>query len=67
MPAICSANKELDYKKLEISNGGLASSSYKGLRNMTHNDAQKTLEDLYQYCRLDTYAMYAIYQKITQR
>jgi hypothetical protein len=33
---------------------------------MTHNDAKKTLEDLYQYCRLDTYAMYAIYQKIIQ-
>ena len=66
LPAICSSNKELDYKKLEISNGGLASSSYKGLRNKSNEDAQKTLEDLYQYCRLDTYAMYAIYQKIIQ-
>ena len=66
LPAICSSNKELDYKKLEISNGGLASSSYKGLRNRSNEDTQKTLEDLYQYCRLDTYAMYAIYQRIIQ-
>ena len=66
LPAICSSNKELDYKKLEISNGGIASSSYKGLRNKSNEDAQKTLEDLYEYCRLDTYAMHAIYQKIIQ-
>jgi len=66
LPAVCPNNKELDYKELEISNGGMASSSYKGLRNQSDIDAQKTLENLYRYCRLDTYAMYAIYQKLIQ-
>ena len=66
LPAICSPHKDLDYKELVISNGGLASTSYKGLRNKSNKDSQKTLKDLYQYCRLDTYAMYAIYQKILQ-
>jgi len=41
--------------------------SYKGLKKPSHMiDAQKTLENLYKYCRLDTYAMYAIYQKLLQ-
>jgi hypothetical protein len=66
LPAICPNNKELDYNGLEIGNGGMASSSYKGLRNQSYEDAQKTLENLYKYCRLDTYAMYAIYQKLLQ-
>jgi hypothetical protein len=66
LPAVCPNDKELDYKELEISNGGMASSSYKGLRNKSDIDAQKTLENLYKYCRLDTYAMYAIYQKLLQ-
>ena len=66
LPAICPNNKNLDYNNLEINNGAMASTLYKGLRNKSNKDSQKTLEDLYQYCRLDTYAMYAIYKKIIQ-
>ena len=35
LPALCPNDKNLDYKSLEISNGGLASSSYKKLRGQT--------------------------------
>ena len=67
LPAICPNNPELDYKALEISNGGMAMSAYKELRNSSKNiDIETTRKNLFKYCRLDTYAMYAIYKKILQ-
>ena len=57
-------SKNLDYKSLEISNGGLASSSYKKLRGQTDKEITHTREELFKYCRLDTFAMYEIYRKL---
>ena len=60
-------NKKLDYKALDISNGSMAMSAYKELRNSSKNiDIETTRKNLFKYCRLDTYAMYAIYKKILQ-
>ena len=40
-------------------------SAYKELRNSSKNtDIETTRKNLYKYCRLDTYAMYAIYKKL---
>ena len=64
LPALCSDNKNLDYKLLEISNGGLASSAYKKLRNQSEEEVTHTRAELFKYCSLDTYAMYAIYKKL---
>ena len=64
LPAVCPNDKELDYKELEISNGGMASSAYKEMRNQSKDQIEHTRTKLFQYCRLDTYAMYAIYQKL---
>ena len=64
LPALCPDNKELDYNELEISNGGIASSAYKEIRGQSRQEAKKTREKLFKYCRLDTYAMYAIYEKL---
>ena len=59
LPAICPNNPELDYKALDISNGGMAMSAYKELRNSSKNiDIETTRKNLFKYCRLDTYAMY---------
>ena len=67
LPAICPNNQELDYKTLDISNGGMAMSAYKELRNSAKiTDIETTRINLFKYCRLDTYAMYAIYKKIIQ-
>ena len=66
LPAVCPNDKELDYKELEISNGGMASSAFKEMREQSEDQIMHTREKLFQYCRLDTYAMYAIYQKLMQ-
>jgi len=64
LPAVCPNDTELDYKELEISNGGMASSAFKEMRNQSRDQIDHTRTKLFQYCRLDTYAMYAIYQKL---
>ena len=67
LPVICPTNSVLDYKALDISNGGMAMSAYKELRNSSNNvDIETTRKNLFKYCRLDTYAMYAIYIKLLQ-
>ena len=67
LPAICPNNPELDYKALDISNGGMAMSAYKEMRDSSKNaNVETTRNSLFKYCRLDTYAMHAIYQKILQ-
>ena len=64
LPALCKNNDELDYKNLNISNGGMASSAFRELGNKTAEEIQQIREDLLKYCWLDTYAMYAIYNKL---
>ena len=64
LPALCPNDKNLDYKSLQISNGGQASISYKKLRGQTDKEIAHTREELFKYCRLDTFAMYEIYMKL---
>ncbi len=64
LPALCKDNKELDYKKLKISNGGMASTVFRELKNKTDDEIDEIRKDLLKYCWLDTYAMYAIYKKL---
>ena len=66
LPALCPNDYELDYKQLEISNGGMASSAFKEMRTQSIEHVNLTRDNLFKYCRLDTYAMYAIYQKLLQ-
>lgn len=67
LPVICPSNSVLDYKALDINNGGMAMSAYKELRNSSKNvDIETTRKNLFKYCRLDTYAMYAIYIKLLE-
>ena len=64
LPALCKDNKELDYKKLKISNGGMASTVFRELKNKTDDEINEIRKDLLKYCWLDTYAMHAIYEKL---
>ena len=47
LPVICPTNSVLDYKALDISNGGMAMSAYKELRNSSNNvDIETTRKNL---------------------
>ena len=65
LPAVCPKDPELDYTALEISNGGMAMSAYKEMRDNPENcDLKSIRNELFKYCRLDTYAMYAIFKEL---
>jgi hypothetical protein len=56
---------ELSYKDLEISEGGTASNTFAEMVMGTFKgDIQKTRKDLLDYCKLDTYAMVKILEKL---
>tara|TARA_B100000965_G_scaffold123208_1_gene101944 strand:- start:462 stop:1940 length:1479 start_codon:yes stop_codon:yes gene_type:complete len=64
LPALCKDDKKLDYKNLNIKDGGEASSTFRALKEKTAEEAAEIRKDLLEYCFLDTYAMYAIYKKL---
>jgi len=65
LPAVCPDNPELDYEALAISNGGMAMNAFKEMRdNPSKKNNNSIRAELFEYCRLDTYAMYAIYNKL---
>ena len=64
LPALCKNDDDLNYKNLNISNGGMASSAFRELGDKSVEEAKQVREDLLKYCWLDTYAMYAIYNKL---
>lgn len=64
LPAIA---PELSYKDLEISNGALASHSFLHLlQGDFQGDPEQLRKDLLEYCKLDTYSMVLILNKLYQ-
>lgn len=58
---------ELSYTNLEISNGGDASGVYSAMVQGTfEGDIKKNREALIEYCKLDTFAMVKIVEKLNQ-
>ncbi len=57
---------ELNYKDLEIKEGGTASQKWNEIYqgDITKEEKEKIIKDLKVYCRLDTYAMYAIWKHL---
>lgn len=67
LPALFPNDPELDYHNLElIHNGGEASNSYATLGELSQEEQQKVKESLLKYCKLDTYAMVKIWQKLKE-
>lgn len=67
LPALFQNDPELDYHNLElIHNGGEASNSYAILGKLPKEEQQKVKESLLKYCKLDTYAMVKIWQKLKE-
>jgi hypothetical protein len=58
---------ELSYNDLEIKEGGAASNTFLSLVNGTFKgDIVETTRQLLEYCKLDTYAMVKILEKLQQ-
>lgn len=59
---------ELSYKKLQIQEGGTASQRWNEMSagKMSDKEKEKIIRDLKEYCKLDTYAMYAIWKVLKE-
>lgn len=58
---------ELSYNNLEIKEGGTASNTFLSIVNGTfEGDVEETRKQLLEYCKLDTYAMVRILDKLRQ-
>ncbi|MBO5224257.1 MAG: DUF2779 domain-containing protein [Clostridia bacterium] len=67
LPALYPSDPELDYKSLSgVHNGNEAMKIYPQIAFMNEEDAEKTRRELKEYCKLDTFAMVKIWQKLTE-
>ncbi len=65
LPALFPDDEELDYKKLDIQNGGMAMDTFANLHLLKDKSQRETIRKaLLDYCRLDTLAMVRILQKL---
>lgn len=64
LPALFPNDKELDYKGLEIKNGTEAMNTFPLLVNDSDEERERKREALLEYCKLDTYAMVKILEKL---
>ncbi len=65
LPALFPNDAELDYKKLEIQDGGMAMDTFANLHLLKDkSQREKIREDLLVYCKLDTLAMVRILQML---
>lgn len=65
LPAMFPDEPELDYKKLEIQNGGMAMDTFANLYLLKdQNKRDKIRRDLLAYCHLDTLAMVRLLEKL---
>lgn len=67
LPALFPDDPSLDYHNLEqIHNGGEAMTIFPQIKNMPHEEAEKTRHNLLKYCELDTYAMVKVREKLKE-
>lgn len=65
LPAMFPNDPELDYKELDIQNGGMAMDTFANLHRLKEpSQRDKIRHDLLAYCHLDTLAMVRIYEKL---
>ncbi len=67
LPALFPDDPSLDYHNLEgVHNGTEASDTFKKMAKMTLDELEKYRTHLLDYCKLDTYAMVKLWQKLTE-
>lgn len=65
LPALFPEDPELDYHNLDgIHNGAEAMNIFPKIRDMPPEEASQARQNLLSYCKLDTYAMVKIWQKL---
>ncbi len=64
LPALYPGVTGLDYSKMSIKNGQQAESVYARLRYMNEQEKAKAMQDLREYCALDTLAMIKLWEKL---
>ena len=65
LPALFPDDPELDYHNLPlVHNGGEAMSVFATLDKKTKDEQEKIRQGLLAYCKLDTYAMVKIWEKL---
>lgn len=65
LPALYPDDPDLDYHNLEgVHNGGEAMDIFPKIKDMPPAEAEKTRRDLLNYCKLDTYAMVKVWEKL---
>ncbi|WP_044411208.1 DUF2779 domain-containing protein [Thiomicrospira microaerophila] len=67
LPAMFPNDPELDYKQLQVQNGGMAMDTFANLHRLKDpNQRDRIRQALLDYCRLDTLAMVKIYQRLKE-
>ena len=67
LPALYPDNPKLDYSSLEdVHKGDEASAAFIAMEKMTPNEVARTRHNLLEYCKLDTYAMVKVLEKLQE-
>lgn len=67
LPALYPDDPTLDYHNLEgVHNGGEAMNLFPGIHEMSPEDQKTARAQLLAYCKLDTYAMYKVWQALLE-
>lgn len=67
LPALYPDDPSLDYHNLEgIQKGDQASNAFKAMKNMSPEEVAETRKNLLAYCKLDTYAMVKVWEKLEE-
>lgn len=67
LPALFPGDPELDYHNLEgVHNGGEAMTIFPQIKDMPPEEQENARRSLLEYCKLDTYAMVKIWEKLCQ-
>ncbi len=67
LPALFPDDPALDYHNLDqIHNGGEAMNIFPKIKDMPPEEAERTRKNLLEYCKLDTFAMVKVWQKLNE-
>ncbi|MBQ9045419.1 MAG: DUF2779 domain-containing protein [Oscillospiraceae bacterium] len=67
LPALFPDDPALDYHNLdEIHNGGEAMTAWPSMEHMSPEDRARTRQNLLEYCKLDTFAMVKVWEKLCE-
>jgi hypothetical protein len=67
LPALFPNDPSLDYHSLEgIHNGGEAMNAFPAMEKMSGEELERTRRNLLEYCKLDTFAMVKLWEKLKE-